>query len=98
VTVETAAAGPRVTVTDDGPGIPPDERARVLDRFYRRAGTTPTGSGLGLAIVKAIADAHGATVTLADGPSGRGLAVIVTFAAPAMSWPPATPAAVAADS
>ncbi len=83
VTVESTAAGPQVTVTDDGPGIPPGERARVFDRFYRRAGTTPPGSGLGLAIVKAIADAHGATVTLTDGPSGKGLAVIVAFAAAA---------------
>jgi len=51
----------------------------VFDRFYRRAGTEPPGSGLGLAIVKAIADAHGATVQLADGPHGKGLAVTVSF-------------------
>ena len=79
VTVESTAAGPRLTVTDDGPGIPPAERMRVFDRFYRRAGTSPTGSGLGLAIVKAIADAHGASVALEDGPDGKGLAVTVTF-------------------
>jgi two-component system OmpR family sensor kinase len=83
VTVEGSAMGARVTVTDDGPGIPAEERARVFDRFYRRAGTTPTGSGLGLAIVKAIADAHGATVSLADGPAGKGLAVTVAFPAAA---------------
>jgi len=84
VTVENTASGPRLTVTDDGPGIPPDERTRVFDRFYRRAGTSPTGSGLGLAIVKAIADAHGASVTLGNGAEGKGLAVTVTFrAAPA---------------
>jgi two-component system OmpR family sensor kinase len=83
VTVESSAMGARVTVTDDGPGIPAEERARVFDRFYRRAGTTPTGSGLGLAIVKAIADAHGATVSLADGPAGKGLAVTVAFPAAA---------------
>jgi len=81
LTVENAPEGPRVTVTDDGPGIPPQERTRVFDRFYRRAGTEPPGSGLGLAIVKAIADAHGATVSLADGPSGKGLAVRVSFSA-----------------
>jgi two-component system OmpR family sensor kinase len=93
VTVDSTAAGPRLTVTDDGPGIPPAERLRVFDRFYRRAGTTPTGSGLGLAIVKAIADAHGASVTLGDGADGKGLAVTVAFrAAPAStagSPPPA---------
>ncbi len=86
VTVESAPAGPRITVSDDGPGIPPQERTRVFDRFYRRAGTEPPGSGLGLAIVKTIADAHGATVTLADGPSGKGLAVTVSFSVP--SSPP----------
>ena len=79
VTVESTAGEARLTVSDDGPGIPPGERMRVFDRFYRRAGTVPSGSGLGLAIVKAIADAHGATLSLADGPSGKGLAVSVTF-------------------
>jgi two-component system, OmpR family, sensor kinase len=83
VTVEAGApAGTdraRLTVTDDGPGIAPAERTRVFDRFYRRAGTEPPGSGLGLAIVKAIADSHGATVQLADGPGGKGLAVTVSF-------------------
>ncbi len=74
-----ALGGVRLRVSDDGPGIAPAERARVFDRFYRRAGTEPPGSGLGLAIVKAIADAHGATVQLADGPSGRGLTVDVCF-------------------
>jgi len=83
VSVETAGtpAAPRaqLAVTDSGPGIPPEERSRVFDRFYRRAGTTPPGSGLGLAIVKTIADAHGATLTLTTGPEGRGLRVIVSF-------------------
>jgi two-component system OmpR family sensor kinase len=76
-----SAAAPRaeLAVTDSGPGIPLEERARVIDRFYRRAGTAPPGSGLGLAIVKAIADAHGATLTLTAGPDGRGLRVIVSF-------------------
>lgn len=76
-----SADAPRaqLAVTDSGPGIPAEERARVLDRFYRRAGAAPPGSGLGLAIVKAIADAHGATLTLTSGPDGRGLRVIVSF-------------------
>jgi signal transduction histidine kinase len=66
-------------VSDDGPGIPLAERARVFDRFYRGAGVQPPGSGLGLAIVRTIADGHGATVTLADGAGGRGLSVRVSF-------------------
>jgi two-component system OmpR family sensor kinase len=68
-------------VIDNGPGIPPEERSRVLDRFYRRPGTSPPGSGLGMAIVKAIADSHGATVELDSGPDGKGLAVSVRFPA-----------------
>jgi len=39
-------------VTDDGPGIAPEERARVTDRFYRVPGNATGGSGLGLAIVR----------------------------------------------
>jgi two-component system OmpR family sensor kinase len=66
-------------VVDNGPGIPPEERSRVLDRFYRRPGTSPPGSGLGMAIVKAIADTHGATLELDSGPAGTGLAVSVRF-------------------
>jgi two-component system OmpR family sensor kinase len=69
----------QLSVTDDGPGIPPEEHARVFDRFYRRAGSAPPGSGLGLAIVKTIADAHGAMLTLSAGPDGRGLRVVVAF-------------------
>jgi signal transduction histidine kinase len=82
VSVEALPAPPatvRVTVSDDGPGIEPSERARVFDRFYRRPGTAQPGSGLSLAIVKTIADAHGATVQLGEGPGGRGVAIAVTF-------------------
>jgi two-component system OmpR family sensor kinase/two-component system sensor histidine kinase QseC len=57
-------------VDDAGPGIPPAERARVFDRFYRRDGSETGGSGLGLAIVRTIADRHGARVVLADAPLG----------------------------
>ncbi|ANQ86835.1 two-component system histidine kinase [Azoarcus olearius] len=63
-------------VADDGPGIPVEERERVLDRFYRRAGQEQPGSGLGLAIVKAIADRHGAELRLDESARG-GLAVRV---------------------
>ncbi len=71
--------GAVLDVIDTGPGIPPDERERVFDRFYRRAGTEGTGSGLGLAIVKRIAERHGATIELADGAGGGGLRVRTRF-------------------
>jgi two-component system OmpR family sensor kinase len=70
---------PFLEVVDTGPGIPPEERERVFDRFYRVPGTAATGSGLGLAIVRAIADRNGAAVALRDTPGG-GLTVRVTFA------------------
>ena len=81
VSVENGGDGGQtlLTVVDNGPGIPPEERSRVLDRFYRRPGTSPPGSGLGMAIVKAIADTHGATLELDSGPDGTGLAVSIRF-------------------
>jgi two-component system OmpR family sensor kinase len=66
-------------VADTGPGIAPEERQRVFDRFYRPPGMSASGSGLGMAIVKAIADAHGASIVLDGGPGGQGLAVTVSF-------------------
>lgn len=59
-------------VVDNGPGIPAAERSKVLERFYRIAGSTQEGSGLGLAIVKEICDRHGIEITLADAPGGDG--------------------------
>jgi len=71
----------QLRVTDSGPGIHPADRARVFDRFVRLPNSGPIGSGLGLAIVRTIAEAHGARVELGEGPSGRGLAVTVSFPA-----------------
>lgn len=61
-----------LVVTDDGPGVPDDLRARVFDRFVtgsavRREGE---GTGLGLAIARAVAVAHGGVLTLDDAPGG----------------------------
>ena len=70
-----------VEIRDSGPGVPPEDRARVFDRFYRGAGSAAGGSGLGLAIVKAIAERHRATVTLDEPPGGHGLLVRVELPA-----------------
>jgi signal transduction histidine kinase len=64
-------------VTDEGPGIPPELRARVFDRFYRAPDQDQPGSGLGLAIAKSVADRHGASLDLCDGPDAKGLMVRV---------------------
>jgi two-component system, OmpR family, phosphate regulon sensor histidine kinase PhoR len=55
-----------ITVTDNGPGIPPEDVSRVFERFYRvdKSRGRPGGTGLGLAIVKHLADLHGGSVTV----------------------------------
>lgn len=65
-------------IADNGPGIPADERDKVLRRLYRldKSRTTP-GSGLGLAMVKAVADLHDARLALSD--NDPGLAVTIAF-------------------
>jgi signal transduction histidine kinase len=80
-TAKEPQGGAVLEVTDSGPGIPAADRARVFDRFYRRASAPEGGSGLGLAIVKAIADRHGARVALEDAPGG-GLRASVSFPSP----------------
>lgn len=63
--------GRSVRVADRGPGIPPEDRALVFDRFYRSVTTRDApGSGLGLAIVADIVTAHGGSVIVEDNPGG----------------------------
>lgn len=65
-----------IEIADSGPGIPPEDRERVLARFYRREGSGQPGSGLGLAIVSSIAQRHGARLVLGDSPFGGLLASV----------------------
>ncbi len=57
-------------IEDTGVGIPPAERDKVFERFYRVLGTDASGSGLGLPIVKEIADLHRARIELLEGATG----------------------------
>lgn len=68
-----------LSVTDNGRGIPAEDRDMVLQRFYRILGSGESGSGLGLSIVQRIAEIHGAEVRLAQAPGGRGLRVDVSL-------------------
>lgn len=68
-----------VEVEDDGPGIPPAERSRVFERFYRGRDSAPGGAGLGLAIVRDIVALYGATIEVLDGEGGRGTRMRVEF-------------------
>jgi signal transduction histidine kinase len=70
------AEGPRITVCDDGPGIPADERLAVLQRFYRSERTRDTpGSGLGLSVVQAVVHLHDFRLTLEDAKPGTCVAL-----------------------
>jgi signal transduction histidine kinase len=66
-----------VEVADDGPGVPPELRGQIFDRFVRGEGPADTaiggGSGLGLAIVRAVATSHGGKAEVTDSPSGGAL-------------------------
>jgi two-component system OmpR family sensor kinase len=81
VEVLADTGGMLLSVEDSGPGIPDADRERVLDRFYRIAGSGATGSGLGLAIVKSITELHGGSVTLSRSERLGGLRVAVHFGA-----------------
>jgi signal transduction histidine kinase len=58
-----------IVVEDDGGGVPPEERERIFERFYRHS-NNGSGSGLGLAIVDWIARAHQGTIAVGDAPAG----------------------------
>ncbi len=81
VSLARRAQGIDLTVRDDGPGVPVDEREKVLRRLYRlERSRTSDGNGLGLSMVAAIADLHDATLTLDDAAPG----LIVRIAFPAI--------------
>jgi two-component system sensor histidine kinase TctE len=68
-----------LTVEDNGPGIPREEKDAVFQRFHRILGSGVDGSGLGLSIVLEIATSHGAYVSIEDAEGHRGTSVKVTF-------------------
>jgi signal transduction histidine kinase len=95
VSVGTSGQNARLSVTDDGPGIPAEDRERAFGRFARleadrsRDGDDAGGAGLGLAIVRATAQAHGGSAWLED--AAPGLRAVVLLPA-ARTGRPASPA------
>ena len=84
VTVRVAPGEERqLSISDDGPRIPVEERERIFQRFHRLLGTHIDGSGLGLAIVSEIAALHKANITLEEDLDGVGNTFSVFFPAPA---------------
>jgi two-component system, OmpR family, sensor histidine kinase TctE len=79
VGVSETSQGAELSVEDNGPGIEPQHRGRVFERFYRILGSGQSGSGLGLAIVAEVAKRHGAELKLDSGSGGTGTRISITF-------------------
>lgn len=79
VSVKQADDRVQLTVRDDGPGVAPNDLARLTNRFFRATGTQASGSGLGLSIVARIAEHFDAGLRLGAGIDACGLAVELSF-------------------
>ncbi len=79
VSVNKTAHGTELCVEDNGPGIEPQHRERVFERFYRILGSGQSGSGLGLSIVAEIAKRHRAELKLDAGNDGIGTRISILF-------------------
>jgi signal transduction histidine kinase len=77
VSVNATAQGTELSVEDNGPGIEPQHRERVFERFYRILGSGQSGSGLGLAIVAEVAKRHGAEIRLDSGSGSTGTRISI---------------------
>jgi signal transduction histidine kinase len=76
VTLQAEGGNASIVIRDDGWGIPPQEREKVFQRFYRRdVSRSSPGHGLGLSLVAAIADAHVGSVAIQDPSDGSALGV-----------------------
>jgi two-component system sensor histidine kinase KdpD len=85
-----AAGAVEVSVSDRGPGVPPEHRSAVFDEFARLNGSRDsTGTGLGLAIVRAVVDGHGGRVWCEETPGGGATFVVRLPAAGATGAPEA---------
>jgi len=70
---------PCIAISDNGPGLPPEDLEKLSQRFYRPLGTAADGSGLGLSIVRRIAEIHGAKLEFTPTRNAPGLRIAVSF-------------------
>ncbi len=70
ITARQTANEIELTISDAGPGIPPELLTRIFDKFYRLPGTTTGGTGLGLSICRGLIEAHNGTLTAENLPEG----------------------------
>jgi signal transduction histidine kinase len=70
VDVKHTAKGPTISVTDNGPGVPADQRERIFEPFVRLPRSPRGGTGLGLAIVRRTIESHGGTITCDPSATG----------------------------
>jgi len=90
VTAVRSAAGVEIRVADNGPGIPPEERSKVFEKFYQIDASFTgqiEGWGLGLPFVKKVVERLDGTVGLEEGPDGGTVVVVTLPAAPAKAAP-----------
>lgn len=74
----------RLTVEDEGPGVPTELRERVFNKFFRAmrdgdSNAQPPGTGMGLAIARGIVEAHGGRIWIEDASWGKGASVTLTL-------------------
>jgi signal transduction histidine kinase len=76
VVAVTAGPGPMLSVRDHGPGVSPENRLRVFERFWRADRELSDGAGLGLGIVQSTMEAHGGEARVEDAKGGGALFVL----------------------
>jgi signal transduction histidine kinase len=76
-----------VRVSDNGIGIPEDQRELVFERFHRAHDSGYRGTGLGLAICRSIVDRHGGSIRAEAGPGGSGTTFVLTLPASSAGYP-----------
>jgi signal transduction histidine kinase len=77
IVVESDNTAARLSVCDDGPGIPPEAQAHVFERFFRLDGTVASGSGLGLAIAREVAELMDGRIELQSAPGATRFTVVL---------------------